>query len=179
MNGADAERRTVLLAISGDEAAFAALVRAHQAYVGGLLRRASGNVALAEDLTQATFLRAWRQLRTLKNPDAFRGWLRRIALNLLVDAVRRGAAPRAGPEHGIDGTPQPSPEAAIARAMDLDAALARLAPAQRACIVLAYGEGMSHSEIAATLDLPLGTVKSHIGRGVSTLRACLIDWSER
>ncbi|MFA6219812.1 MAG: sigma-70 family RNA polymerase sigma factor [Erythrobacter sp.] len=178
MDVAGAERRTVLLAISGDEAAFAALVRSHQGYVGALLRRASGNAALAEDLAQSTFLRAWRQLHTLKNPDAFRSWLRRIALNLLIDAVRRGAVPDAEPEWDAVAT-QPSPETAIACAMDLDAALGRLAPAQRTCIILAYGEGMSHSEIAVALDLPFGTVKSHIARGVSTLRACLADWSGR
>jgi len=89
VEAADQERRTVLLAISGDTAAFGALVRRHQAWVRSLLRRSCGDAALAEDLAQATFLQAWRQLASLRDPDAFRAWLRRIAINRLVDAVRR------------------------------------------------------------------------------------------
>ena len=177
MDTADADRRAVLLAISGDEAAFTELVRTHQGYIGALLMRACGNAALSEDLTQAAFLQAWRQMRTLKNPEAFRSWLRRIALNLLIDAIRRGAMAE-GNIDVVDAATLPSPEAAIARGLDLEGALARLSPAQRACTILAYGEGMSHSEIAAALNMPPGTVKSHISRGIAMLRARLAGWSE-
>jgi DNA-directed RNA polymerase specialized sigma24 family protein len=58
-------------------------------------------------------------------------------------------------------------------ALDLDRALARLAPDVRLCIVLAYSEGMSHGEISAATGLPLGTVKSHVRRGAQRLRASL------
>lgn len=175
MEAADQERRTVLLAISGDTAAFGALVRRHQAYVRSLLRRSCGDAALAEDLAQATFLQAWRQLASLRDPDAFRAWLRRIAINRLVDAVRRRSivtesfVEEAPPEHGR------APDLAIVSRIDLDHALGRIGLAQRTCIVLAYGEGMSHGEIAAALGIPLGTVKSHIARGLAALRAWLIE----
>lgn len=174
MEPADQERRTVLLAISGDTAAFGALVRRHQAWVRSLLRRSCGDAALAEDLAQATFLQAWRQLHSLRDPDAFRAWLRRIAINRLVDAVRRRTivtesfADEAPHEHG------PAPDVDIVARIDLDHALGRIGLAQRTCIVLAYGEGMSHGEIAASLDIPLGTVKSHIARGIVALRTFMV-----
>lgn len=174
MEPADQERRTVLLAISGDTAAFGALVRRHQAWVRSLLRRSCGDAALAEDLAQATFLQAWRQLASLRDPDAFRAWLRRIAINRLVDAVRRRTIVT---ESFADDAPYeqgPAPDVDIVARIDLDHALGRIGLAQRTCIVLAYGEGMSHGEIAAALDIPLGTVKSHIARGIAALRAFMV-----
>lgn len=173
MPPADPERTRVLLAASGDIAAFTRLVRDHQGYIGGLLRRACGDAALAEDLTQMAFFKAWRRLGSLRDPDAFRTWLRRIALNLLTDAMRRGSIAAVTFHDEIAQAAQPSPEPALLRGLAIDRALARLAIAPRSCIVLAYGEGMSHGEIAAALRLPLGTVKSHITRGLATLRLIL------
>jgi RNA polymerase sigma-70 factor (ECF subfamily) len=63
--------------------------------------------------------------------------------------------------------------------MDLDAALGELPPAVRVCVVLAYGEGMSHSEIVEATALPLGTVKSHINRGAARLRQLLNAYGDR
>ncbi|WP_293903558.1 sigma-70 family RNA polymerase sigma factor [Phenylobacterium sp.] len=169
----DPERRTVLLAAGGDLAAFTRLVRDHQGYIAGLLRRACGDATLAEDLTQLTFLKAWRRLGSLRDPDAVRLWLRRIALNLLTDAMRRGTVPTVAFHDELAHVGQPSPESALLHGLEIDRALERLATAPRTCIVLAYGEGMSHGEIAAALKLPLGTVKSHIARGLATLRQIL------
>ncbi len=171
------DRRDVLLAISGDRQAFASLVASHQNYVFSLLRRNCGDPTLAEDLAQATFLKAWQQLGDLRDPGAFRGWLRRVALNILVDSVRR-----AGPPHItlLDISDEPhhaSSESTAIRTLDIGRALARLSFAQRTCIVLAYDEGMTHNEIAASLKIPLGTVKSHILRGLAQLR-CLMQSRE-
>ncbi len=176
MAARDHESRIVLLAVSGDVTAFADLVRVHQAYVEALLRRSCGNAALAEDLTQLTFIKAWRQLKTLREPAAFRAWLRRIALNVVTDAARRGAVETSetlGEEHEALSIPCASLETTIIQRLDVESALARLGFAQRTCLVLAYGEGMSHSEIATALGLPPGTVKSHINRGIGILRALL------
>lgn len=178
MTPIDQDTRTVLLAISGDMAAFAALVRSHQSYVLTLLRRSSGDNALTEDLTQATFLKAWQQLATLRDAGAFRAWLRQIALNTLVDAARRG---KIMTEELTENTAAAEPMASKVDALerlDLDRALDRLAYAPRTCIVLAYGEGMSHAEIADALDIPLGTVKSHIGRGLARLRNMMAEQAD-
>ncbi|MGH7836881.1 MAG: RNA polymerase sigma factor, partial [Candidatus Binataceae bacterium] len=69
-----------MLAISGDVTAFEALVRRYQTYVGALVRRACGDADLADDLTQMTFLKAWQRMRSLREVESFRPWLRRIAL---------------------------------------------------------------------------------------------------
>jgi len=176
---ADPDRRTVLLAISGDTGAFERLVRDNQAYVRALLRRSCGDAALAEDLTQTVFLKAWRQLKSLRDPDAFRGWLRRIAVNALVDAVRRGTIKAEQALDAESGLGQTSPELAIVNRLEVDQALARIGFSQRTCIVLAYGEGMSHVEIAAALEMPVGTVKSHIARGISAMRALMLEKEEQ
>lgn len=168
----DSDGRTVLLAIAGDEAAFETLVSQHQQWLFSLLWRQCGEAALAADLTQAAFLRAWRQIGSLRSHEAFRAWLRRIAQNLLVDAARRRSS-AAGQAPDVPDHPaaQSSFEAEIVARVDLERALARLRFHQRSCLVLAYGEGLSHAEIAELLALPLGTVKSHIARGLAALRA--------
>jgi RNA polymerase sigma factor (sigma-70 family) len=167
------DSRAVLLAATGDVAAFEQLVQRHQRYVETLLARACGDATLAEDLTQLTFLTAWRRLHSLRDVTAFRAWLRRVALNLVVDVARRGSIKTVvlSEETAARGTG--SAEETIVQRMDVDAALARLSFGQRVCIVLAFGEKMSHSEIAAALDMPIGTVKSHIARGVAALRTLL------
>jgi len=167
------ESRAVLLAASGDLDAFEQLVRGHRGYVETLIRRACGNAASAEDLTQITFLKAWQRLGSLRDGRAFRPWLRRIALNVVVDAVRRDARENATVSDDVGERGSAPPEDALVARLDVDRALARLTFGQRACVVLAYGEKMSHPEIAAALDMPVGTVKSHIARGLTTLRGLM------
>ncbi|MEQ1725400.1 MAG: sigma-70 family RNA polymerase sigma factor [Sphingopyxis sp.] len=167
------DHRTLLLAISGDTDAFAVLVRQHQPYISTLLYRSCRNRALADDLTQATFLKAWQSIATLRDAAAFRAWLRRIALNMLVDAVRRRKidARACEPDSGLDTAA--ATEAHLVERIDMESALVKLGFHQRTCLMLAYGEGMSHAEIAQTLGLPLGTAKSHIARGLAQLRVLL------
>jgi RNA polymerase sigma-70 factor (ECF subfamily) len=172
-NEDDAERRTVLFAASGDVAAFELLARRYQGYVEALVGRACGDAASAEDLAQLTFLKAWQRLHTLRDAGSFRPWLRRIALNTVVDAVRSGAPVTALVPDERGHYDSESPEETIVRRMDVETALAHLASAQRRCIVLAYEERMSHAEIAKACDLPIGTVKSHIARGIAKLRGLL------
>jgi RNA polymerase sigma-70 factor (ECF subfamily) len=174
----EAERRQVLLAASGDRAAFAGLVRRHQTYVIGLIARACGDRVAAEDLAQQAFLRAWRRLPGLRDAAAFRPWLRRIAFNIVVDAARAGRFAVTGSDAPLEDTIRRSDdgvagETSLICRMDLERALGRLSFPQRACVVLAYGEGMSHSEIGAALAMPAGTVKSHIARALAKLRGDL------
>ena len=170
------EVSVVILASAGDDAAFAELVLRRQAKIRDLLRRLCGDAALADDLAQQVFVQAWRSLKTLRAPGAFGGWLRRIAVNTWRQAARRRGEMfedvfDEAADTVADGGPSQADQAA--GRIDLERALARLAPAQRLCVVLAYAEGLSHPEIAEAVDLPLGTVKSHVTRGSARLRALL------
>jgi RNA polymerase sigma-70 factor (ECF subfamily) len=165
------EDDVVALAMSGDDGAFAELVRRRQKRVRDMLRRLCGNHALADDLAQKTFVQAWRGIRTLRDPGAFGGWLKRVAVNAWLGEARRVPAPIDDDEDALlaAADPAPSPERS-AGGIDLERALARLGPAERLCVVLAHGEGMTHAEIAEATRLPLGTVKSHVLRGSDKLR---------
>ena len=164
----------VALAMSGDDRAFEELVRRRQGGVRKLMWQLCGEWAAADDLAQEAFIQAWRKLRTLRSPGAFGGWLRRIAVNAFLQHVRRAdvlAESAADPEtHSASAGSDPAVR------MDLEKALAGLKPGERLCVVLCYGEGLSHGEIAAAAGLPLGTVKSHISRGGARLRRRLAGY---
>jgi len=165
------EETVVALAMSGDDGAFAELVRRRQKRVRDLLRRLCGDHALADDLAQKVFVRAWRGIGALRDPGAFGGWLKRVAVSAWLSEARRAAAPIDDDEGALlaAADPAPSPQR-VAGGIDLERALARLAPAERLCVVLAHGEGMTHAEIAEAAHLPLGTVKSHVLRGTEKLK---------
>jgi RNA polymerase sigma factor (sigma-70 family) len=161
------EISVVLLAMSGDDAAYGELVRRRQDAIRNLLRRLTREPSLADDLAQQTFVHGWQSIRTLKSPGAFAGWLRTIAVNFWLQHVRKGKR-----EVALDEDLR-AEHPSLSRQLDLDAALARLPYDVRLCIVLAYNEGMSHGEISQTTTIPLGTVKSHITRGSARLRELL------
>ena len=168
--GSAAEASVVALACAGDQSAFEELVRRHQSSIRNLLRSLCRNTALADDLAQETFLQAWKHLKSLRVPAAFAGWLRRLAINSWRQHLRReGAFGKLAELEGGDVVSTP----AVTECLDLNSALAALAPNVRLCVVLSYHEGMSHGEIAAATHLPLGTVKSHIARGTARLRELL------
>lgn len=170
--GQVAEATVVALAMSGDAAAFSELVRRRQSALRNLLRRLSRDPALADDLAQQAFVKAWRSLPKLRSVAAFGAWLRRLAVNTWLEHVRAAhVLPMAMAAEELAGVPGRAP--ATDEQLDLDRALAQLPPDERLCIVLAYSEGMSHGEISALTALPLGTVKSHIRRGGERLRALL------
>jgi RNA polymerase sigma-70 factor (ECF subfamily) len=170
--GQAAEGDVVALAMGGDRGAFSELVWRRQSWLRNLLRRLSRDPALADDLAQQVFLKAWRSLPQLKSRGAFGGWLRRLAINTWLAEVRAAGRPEPAYE------PEKLPAAAVfvpaaAERLDLDRALAKLGATERLCVVLAYSEGMSHGEISAATALPLGTVKSHVRRGAERLRVLL------
>ena len=178
--GEASEAAVAALAMSGDDAAFGELVRRRQGAIRNLLRRLSRDAALADDLSQQAFVLAWRSIRTLKSPSAFGAWLRKLAVNCWLQQVRARKHEVALDEtmlggRSLDGgSPgEGATTPAVTERLDLDAALARLPPDARLCVVLAYSEGMSHGEISDSTSLPLGTVKSHIARGAARLRELL------
>lgn len=169
------EDAVIELARGGDMAAFEELIRRRQAPLRALLRRLCNDAALADDLSQETFVRAWQALPSLRNNAAFWSWLRRIAARTWAQHLKRQRLRfvdtfvhvEDSDDHAI-ALFSDAPQDCDRR--DLDTALARLAPAARACMVLAYQAGMSHSEIADAIGLPLGSVKTHINRSTRALR---------
>lgn len=162
----------VALARGGDRRAFEELVKRRQSWLRNLLRRLCGDAQLADDLAQQAFFQAWRNIGRLKTSRAFAAWLKRMAVNAWVDHLRRHDpldAVDSSCEPAIE-TAEPAGAASVAEGIDLHRALASLAAPVRLCIVLSYSEGMTHSEIAELTELPLGTVKSHINRGLAQLR---------
>lgn len=169
------EAALIALAMGGDRRAFSELVWRRQSWLRNLLRRVCRDRALADDLAQQVFLNAWRSLPRLHSVAAFGPWLRRLAINAWLSHVR-AAPPPTLPLEG-DALLAPAPDGSMPGAqLDLDRALARLAPDERLCVVLAYSEGMSHAEISAATALPLGTVKSHVRRGTERLRTMLLAY---
>lgn len=163
------------LARGGDRGAFAELVRRRQSYIRNLMRRFCNDVTLSDDLAQQVFLKVWLSIRTLRKPSAFDSWLKRIAINIWLQYIRKNDALHQAGELK-DGHRSASDSSGVAK--DLDSALTRLSPAERLCVVLSYQDGMSHPEIADLTDLPLGTVKSHIRRGAQKLQEQLSAYAE-
>jgi RNA polymerase sigma factor (sigma-70 family) len=155
------------------------LVRQHSARVYRLAYRLTGNQHDAEDLTQEVFVRVFRSLASY-TPGTFEGWLHRITTNLFLDMARRRQRIRfeglGDQAVGLPRDDEPTPAQAFdARHLDTDVqqALEALAPEYRAAVVLCDIEGLSYEEIAATLGVKLGTVRSRIHRGRAQLRAAL------
>ena len=157
------------------------IVTEHSARVYRLAYRLTGNQHDAEDLTQETFVRVFRSLSTYA-PGTFEGWLHRITTNLFLDGVRRRRRIRMDPL-GDDvgdvadlGSALGTPERGFEHAnldQDVQRALDALSPEFRAAVVLCDIEGLSYEEIAVTLGIKLGTVRSRIHRARAQLRASL------
>ena len=159
-------------AAAGDAAAFGVLVRLNQSRLRGfLLRMTKGNTALADDLAQETFLEAFRKIGQFAGASFF-GWLAAIAYSkFLMEARKRRFEPlEEAAEMAAD---LPGPESASLVRIDLERAMQRLVPAQRAALTLCFALGLSHEEAAAAMGLPLGTLKSHITRGRDRLSQML------
>jgi RNA polymerase sigma factor (sigma-70 family) len=155
------------------------VVRQHADRVYRLAYRLSGNRADAEDLTQETFVRVFRSLSDF-TPGTFEGWLHRITTNLFLDMVRRRARIRfdALPDDAAERLPSSSagPEQRYDEMHldpDIQAALDALPADFRAAVVLCDLEELSYEEIAATLGVKVGTVRSRIHRGRVLLRNAL------
>jgi RNA polymerase sigma factor (sigma-70 family) len=155
------------------------VVHQHSARVYRLAYRLTGNMHDAEDLTQEVFVRVFRSLSTY-TPGTFEGWLHRITTNLFLDQVRRKKRIRFDAlsddaSERLAGR-EPDPSRAYDDAHlddDVQRALDALSPDFRAAVVLCDIEGLSYEEVAATLGIKLGTVRSRIHRGRSQLRAAL------
>ncbi len=167
----------VAAAQRGDSAALDALLRRHYDRVHAICRRLAGNAADADDATQEAVMAIVRGLPRFDGRAAFSTWSYRVATNACLDELRRrGRRPvpveSDPPERGDAGTPvdvAPAVADAVADRLEVDAALATLPPEFRAPVVLRDLCQLDYAEIAETLGIPPGTVRSRIARGRAAL----------
>jgi RNA polymerase sigma-70 factor, ECF subfamily len=151
---------------------FEQLVDAHQSMVFSIALRMTGDRGLAEEIAQDVFLELDRNLGRMESADHACFWLRRVAMSRSADALRRRKVRgmdlwvEMEDVHGVQGE-----ERASALSTRLEALLSTLPEPQRAALVLRYQEELTPEEIAATLESPVATVKSHLQRGLKLLRA--------
>jgi RNA polymerase sigma factor (sigma-70 family) len=162
---------------SDDRAAFGELVCLHQSAVRQFLRTLTrGDAAWADDLAQDTFVQAHRKLRQFRGDAAFSTWLLGIAYNHWRNARRRQREHTPLDDTAPDDAARTATQQVDLR-HDLAFALRALSADEQLAIHLGYQQGKSHSEIAALLDWPLGTVKTHLARGKEKLRQRLAAWN--
>jgi RNA polymerase sigma-70 factor (ECF subfamily) len=169
------ELRLVRQAQAGDLVAFERLYRDNERKVFGLCFRLSSDPALAEELTQEVFVRAWRKLSSFRGESAFSSWLYPLTVNVALSerrSRRRRDARIVATEDpaSMERAPRsPAPEAGF----DLEKAMAALPPGARAVFVLHDVEGRTHEEIAKLLGLAPGTSKAQLHRARRLLREAL------
>ena len=173
LNDADLVARVLL---EDDHHAFAELVRNHQSPVRGLLRQLTrSDLALADDLAQETFLRAYKNIRSFRGEAKFSTWLYRIAYNCFREEARKRKELVGIDESQLEAEQDPQ-TVDPALKHDLMQALQLLPLHERSAILLCCQNGLSHDEAARVLDIPLGTVKTNVLRGREKLKKMLADW---
>ncbi len=167
----------------GDEDAFAELVRLHEKKVYNLALRICGNPEDAADAAQEAFLSAWKGLPNFRGDAGFTTWLYRLTSNASIDCLRRSKRQRGEASldnealrlDAVDGAPSPQEQAEGSELRQaVMAGLSQLSEDHRQVLALRELQEMSYEEIAAALELDLGTVKSRISRARGALRKILL-----
>jgi len=162
--------------VDDDQHAFGELVRRHQSAVRGLLRQLTRtDLALADDLAQDTFVRAYRHIRSFRGEARFSTWLYRIAYNCFREDARRRKELVGIDEQQLQAEADPQTVDPGLR-HDLMHALNLLPLRERSAVLLCCQNGLSHDEAARVLDIPLGTVKTNVLRGREKLKKMLAAW---
>lgn len=167
----------IAAARSGDMRAFGRLVDAHQVAVRGFLRRLMRRMGDAEDVAQEAFVRAFETLDRFDGQARFRTFVCGIAYRVWRDQNRSWFRARARDQAYADAAPAAeglSTELRLALRQAMDA----LPEAQRAAVALCLGAEFTHEEAAAALQMPVGTVKSHVARGRARLKQVLGEDSD-
>jgi len=189
------DQEIVALARAGREDGYRELVRRYERPVFSLIYRMVRDRELAEDLAQETFVKALNAIESYRPEFKFSSWIFKIANNSAIDQLRRReldtlsleGSPNAETADAIEATAlqigdrgETPLEELEARELGgaIEVAIGRLRPEYRACILLRHVEGRPYEEIAAMLDLPLGTVKTYIHRARNELRQALGDLRE-
>lgn len=168
------QRELVERAGRGDHDAFSLLVGTSIAQLESVARLILRDQELARDAVQEAYIRAWRDLPGLRDPERFDAWLYRLTVNACLDAVRR----RKRRPIEVELSPLMPPTVAdqsgrLADRDQLERGFRRLGPDLRAVLVLHYYAGMSASEVAETLEIPKGTAQSRLHRALTELRAAI------
>ena len=163
--------------VDDDQHAFGELVRRHQSSVRGLLRQLTrGDLALADDLAQDAFVRAYKNVRSFRGEAKFSTWLYRIAYNVFRENARKRKELVGIDEEQLQAKVDPQTVDPGLR-HDLMNALANLPLHERTAVTLCCQNGLSHDEAARVLDIPLGTVKTNVLRGREKLKKMLAAWA--
>ena len=173
------ERRLLERASQGDHEAFGVLVGGHLARLDAVARLILRDPELARDAVQEATLRAWKNLRGLRDPDKLGAWLHRLTVNACLDIARK----RRGRSFEVELTPiHDAPvqdvTSRVADALYVERMLATIDPAQRAVVVLHYYLDLTLPETAATLGIPVGTAKSRLNRALEAMRITVADENE-
>jgi RNA polymerase sigma-70 factor (ECF subfamily) len=174
----ETETGLVSKAQQGDRSAFGELVRHYHPGVVNVVYRMCGDVQLAEDAAQEAFLRAWLHLASYRPQASLRNWLYRIAVNAALDALRNERGTPGDLESVTSADQHPGPEAELyqrERARQVQQAVLSLSESNRAVLILREYGGLSYQEIAAALEIPVGTVMSRLSYARNRLRGLLAD----
>jgi RNA polymerase sigma-70 factor (ECF subfamily) len=168
------QRELVERAQRGDHDAFATLANAAIFRLDAAARLILNDPDQAKDAVQETLVRAWRDLPTLRDPERFEAWLHRLLVNACIDEARRLRRHRVDvPIMTIDQADPGDIASSAARRDELERGFSRLAPEQRALVVLHHYLDQPLPEVARALGMPLGTAKSRLHRALALLRAAI------
>ena len=154
-----------------DTTAYGELVRRYEQKILMLQQRLTGERALAEDLTQETFLRAWQKLDTFSGTGSFGGWLASLGYNVFRAHWRKHK--RQNDEVPLDDLALSAPARDETGSAELDRLLGLLPRQDQVILTLSYAYGLSNTEVGAVLDMPAGTVKARIHRAKAKIRTTL------
>jgi len=157
----------------GDHDAFAALIGASANRLYALASLILRDSDRAQDATQEAIVRAWRELPRLRDPERFEAWLRRMVVNACYDEGRRVRRRAEVSLVHLADRQVGDPTSALADTDRVERAFRRLPLDQRTALVLQHKFGLSHPEIAESLGIPVGTVKSRLRYGTAAMRASL------
>jgi RNA polymerase sigma factor (sigma-70 family) len=162
-----------------DQHAFAQLVLRYQSQLRQWARRlCDGDVHLADDLAQETFIKAYGAIGAFRAEAKFSTWLYRIAFNIAANRWRTKKIAWASLEDHNDIEAEQCALKQFDAKRDVGAAMKQLSAAQQLAIRLCYEDGFSHEEAAMIMSVPLGTLKTHVARGKQKLQILLAAWSE-
>jgi RNA polymerase sigma-70 factor (ECF subfamily) len=163
----------VVRAMHGDHDAYAALVGAASSRLYALACLILRDSDRAEDATQEAFVRAWHELPRLRDADRFDAWLRRLVVNACYDEARRVRRRAEVTLFSVGERSIVDTSASMAESDRIERAFRQLPLDQRTVLVLQHYFSLTHVEIAETVGVPLGTVKSRVRYGVAAMRAAL------
>jgi RNA polymerase sigma-70 factor (ECF subfamily) len=170
------QRALIEQARGGDHEAFAALLDVRLARLDAAARLIVRDPELARDAVQDGLIRAWRDLRGLRDPDRFDAWLHRLIANACLDQIRRRRRRVIEVELSpIDAPIGSDPAGLLADRQLIDDALGRLEPGHRAVVALHYLLGLPLPEVASALGIPLGTAKSRLHYALAAMRTTVAE----